>query len=223
MNPSVGRLIGISISLLLMLAGCASTQPPVTSPVTLIETRDSQIKAFLQYFYHAKSLNPKELHQLYIQEEDVLFHQDDHDSILRLALLSLLQDTKLQTTSRSIDLLRTYLYESGLDEERRHFAAFLLHTLSQNQYRALNHQITKEKLNAALKERDELAARNRQIKVQLEHAWLEKRKQRVHNKKATQALLQEQRTVETLRKQIEQLKVIEKTLDQRKKDKSSGT
>ena len=219
MNAFVGRLIGTGICLLILFAGCA----PKQTQITLIEKRDSQLKGLLQYFHYAKSLDSKERHQLYLQEEEILFDQDDPDSTLRLALLSLLQDTKLQTTSRAIDLLQSYLYENNPDEERRYFATFLLHTLSQNQYQALNHQITKEKLSSALKERDDLDVRYQQTKVQLEHAWLERRKQRIHHKKANQALLKEQRTVETLRKQIEQLKVIEKTIDQRKKDKASGT
>jgi hypothetical protein len=209
----------MGLYLLTMLAGCALQGFHGTS----IEAHNSQITDFLQYFHHAKSLDRKELHQLYIQEEGILFNQNDHDSTLRLALLSLLQDSKLQTTSRAIDLLQSSLYENHPDKERRHLAVFLLHTLSQSQYRALNHQITTEKLNMALKERDELAARYQQVKVQLEHAWIERHKQHIHNEQANQALLQEQRAVENLRKQIEQLKVIEKTLDQRKKEKPPAT
>jgi hypothetical protein len=202
-----------------MLAGCALKW----HHITLLEKPDAQIKTFLQYFQHAKALDPKGFEQLCKQEEEALSNRDNYDSILRFALLSVLQDTKLQTTTRAIDLLQSYLYESSPDEERRQFAAFLLHTLSQNQYRALNHKVTKEKLNTALKERDELLSRYQQTKDQLEHAWLEGREQRTHHDKANQALLKEQRTVENLRKQIEQLKVIEKTLDQRKKDKSPAT
>lgn len=219
MNTAVRRLMGIGICLLVTLTVSASEQPPVT----LFEKGNSQIAAFLQYFYRAKSLAPKKLHELYVQEEDALLHRKDNDSILRLALIALLPDAKLQPTSCAIDLLQSYLHEKSPDEERRQFAEFLLHTLSQLQYQTLNRHITQEKLNTTLQERDALTARYQQTKVQLEHAWSEGQKQRIHNKKANQALRQEQRTVENLRKQIEQLKGIEKKLDQRKKDTSPST
>jgi hypothetical protein len=219
MNTSVRRLMGIGICLLVTLTVSASEQPQVT----LLEKGNAQITTFLQYFYHAKSLDAKKLHELYMQEEDALLNRKDNDSILRLALIALLPDAKLQTTSCVIDLLQSYLHENNPDEERRQFAAFLLHTLSQLQYRALNQHIIQEKLNTTLQERDELTASYQQTKGQLEHAWSEGRKQRMHNQKATQALLQERRTVENLRKQIEQLKGIEKKLDQRKKDISPST
>jgi len=219
MNTSVRRLFGIGICLLVTLTVSASEQPQITS----LEKRNSQITTFLQYFSHAKSLDSKKRHDLYIQEEGALQNRKDDDCILRFALLALLPDTQRQATSRAIDLLQGYLHENSPDEERGQFAGFLLHTLSQLHYRALNHHITQEKLNATRKERDELIARYQQTKGQLEHAWSEGHKQRIHNKKANQALLKEQRIAENLRKQIEQLKVIEKKLDQRKKENSPST
>lgn len=219
MNTSVRRLMGIGVCLLAMLTVSASEQPQVA----LLEKSNSQITTFLQYFYHAKSLDPKKLHELYMQEEEAVLNRKNDDSILRLALIALLQDAKLQTTSCAIDLLQSYLHENNPDEERRQFAAFLLHTLAQLQYRALNQHIIQEKLNTTLQERDALTARYQQTKGQLEHASAESRKQRIHNKKTEQALLQERRIVANLRKQIEQLKGIEKKLDQRKKDNSPST
>lgn len=219
MNTSVRRLVGIGICLLVTLTVSASEQPQVT----LLEKGNSQITTFLQYFYRAKSLDPKKLQELSMQEEETLLTRKDDDSILRLALIALLPDANLQTTSCAIDLLQSYLHENNPDEEKRQFAAFLLHTLSQLQYRTLNQHIIQEKLNTTLQERDELTARYHQTQGQLEHAWSEGHKQRIHNKKAKQALLQERRTVENLRKQIEQLKGIEKKLDQRKKDISPST
>lgn len=219
MNTSVRRLMGIGICLLVTLTVSASEQPPVT----LREKGNSQITTFLQYFYHAKSLDPTKLHELYMQEEEALLNRKDDDSILRLALIALLPDDKLQTTSCAIDLLQSYLHEHSPDEEKRQFAAFLLHTLAQLQYRTLNQHMIQEKLNTTLQEHDELTARYQQTKGQLEHAWAERRQQRIHNKNANQALRQERRTVANLRKQIEQLKGIEKKLDQRKKDISPST
>lgn len=219
MNTSVRRLMGIGICLLITLTVSASEQPQVT----LFEKDNSQLTTFLQYFYRAKSLDPKKLHELYMQEEETLLNRQDDDSILRLALIALLPDANLQTTSCAIDLLQSYLHENSPDEERHQFAAFLLHTLSQLQYRALNQHIIQEKLITTLQERNELTARYQQTKDQLKHAWSERRKQRIHNKKANQALRQERRTVANLRKQIEQLKGIEKKLDQRKKDISPST
>ena len=219
MNTSVRRLMGIGVCLLATLTVSASEQPPVT----LREKGNSQITTFLQYFYRVKSLDPKKLYELSKQEEDALLNRKESDSVLRLALLALLPDAKLETTSCAIDLLQSYLHENSADEEKRQFAALLLHTLAQLQYQTLNQNITQKKLNTTLQEHDELTARYQQTKTQLEHAWAERRKQRMHNKKAKQALLQEQRTVANLRKQIEQLKGIEKKLDQRKKDMSPST
>ena len=219
MNTSVRRLMGIGICLLVTLTVSASEQPQDT----VLEKGNSQIATFLQYFYRAKSLDPKQLHELSLQEEDALLNRKEGDSILRLALIALLPDANLQTTSCAIDLLQSYLHENSPDEEKRQFAAFLLHTLSQLQYQALNQYIIQEKLNTILHERDQLTARYQQTKGQLEHAWEERRKQRIHNKKVNQALLQERRTVANLRKQIEQLKGIEKKLDQRKKSMSPST
>lgn len=219
MNTSVRRLMGMGICLLVTLTVSASEQPQDI----LYEKDSSQITTFLQYFYRAKSLDPKKLQELSMQEEKTLLNRKDDDSILRLALISLLPDANLQTTSCAIDLLQSYLHENSPDEERRQFAAFLLHTLSQLQYRALNQHIIQEKLNTTLQERGDLAARYQQTKGQLEHAWSEERKQRIHQEKANQALRQERRTVANLRKQIEQLKGIEKKLDQRKKDLSPST
>jgi hypothetical protein len=219
MNTSVRRLMGIGICLLVTLTVSASEQPQDT----LLEKDHSQITTFLQYFYRAKSLDPKKLQELSMQEEEALLNREDDDSILRLALIALLPDANPQSTSCAIDLLQSYLHENNPDEEKRQFAAFLLHTLSQLQYRTLNQHITQKKLNMTLQERDQLTARYHQTKGQLEHAWAERHKQHIHNEKAKQALLQERRTVANLRKQIEQLKGIEKKLDQRKKDISPST
>ena len=119
--------------------------------------------------------------------------------------------------------MQSYLHENSPDEEKRQFAVFLLHTLSQLQYRTLNQHIAQKKLNTTLQERDQLTARYQRTKGQLEHVWAERRKERMHNEKARQDLLQERRTVANLRKKIEQLKGIEKKLDQRKKDMSPAT
>jgi hypothetical protein len=219
MNTSVKRLIGIGICLLVTLTVSAS-EPPQD---IFLEKDKSQITAFLQYFYYAKSLDPKQLQELSMHEEEALLNRKENDSILRLALIALLPDAKLQTTSCAIDLLQSYLHENNPDEEKRQFATLLLHTLAQLQYRTLDQHMTQKKLDTTLQERDELTARYQQTQGQLEHARAEQRKQRMHNKKANQALLQERRTVANLRKQIEQLKGIEKKLDQRKKDISPST
>ncbi len=219
MNLSTLRLASLGLCLFILSTGCVSSWPKIT----LLEKRDSQIRALLQYFHHAKSLPPTELHNLYIQEEEVLFYQNDYDSILRLALLSTLQDTKLKTISRSIELLTQYLSENSPTGEKHHFAAFLLHHLSQTQHRELMHQLTQDKLNITTKERGDLAVQYQQAKMQLEQAGLEQRRQQIHYKKTNQALLKEQRTVANLRKQIEQLKTIEKTLNQRKKSTTPST
>ena len=220
LQPATLSLIVTGIGLVVVLSGCASNWPKF---ILLESSRPSQLNEFLQYFHDAKSLDPTELHQLYIEEEEILFYQDDQDSVVRLALLSLLQESKLKTTPRSIDLLKTYLYENNSEETVHHFVSFLHYVLSQAQYHDTLYEEAKGKLNTALKERDQQAALYERTKLQLDHSGLEKRKQQAQYKKTNRALHREKQEVENLRKQIEQLKTIEKTINKRKQTDSPST
>ena len=104
-----------------------------------------------------------------------------------------------------------------------HFASFLHYILSQAHYHEHLYEEAKEKLNTALKERDQQAALYERTKLQLDHSGLEKRKQQARYNKTNRALHREKQEVENLRKQIEQLKTIEKTINKRKQTDSPST
>lgn len=209
-----------NLILCMILSGCAQFTNLVA---TSTPPEPPSVSGVLQYYHNAKALTPDELNELYVQEEARMDDADDPERTLRVALLLTLQGTLFHDSGRAAKLLQDYTQKSEHDDDLRALASLLLSTLTEAQRHVIRYEETKLELDGVIEEKSQLQqqyeqARNRLARIRHEH-----NKHEEHYQKVNEALRQEKETVENLRKQIEQLKIIEKTLNERKLKKPPST
>lgn len=212
----------LSLIVSVILSGCAqftnlvATSTPPARP---------SVSGVLQYYHNAKALVPDELNELYAQEDARLGDVEDADPerALRVAMLLTLQGTVFHNTGRAARLLQDSMQQSGNDEDLRALASLLLNTLSETQRQVTRYQETKLELEGVIKEKSQLQQQYQSARKRLARIQTEQNKYEANYQKVNEALRQEKETVENLRKQIEQLKTIEKTLKERKLKKPPST
>jgi len=204
----------------LILSGCAQFTNWVA---TSTPPEPPSVSRVLQYFYNAKGLAPGELNELYAQEEASLRDANDPERTLRMALLLTLQGAVFHDSERAAQLLQEYTQQADQDDDLRALAFLLLGTLSETQRHVTRYREAKLELDSVIKEKEQLQQRYERAKTQLVRIQHEQNKYEKHYQKVHEALRQEKETVENLRDQIEQLKIIEKTLNERKLKKTPAT
>lgn len=210
----------LSLVLSLVLAGCSQiTHMAATSPAPA----QPSVSRVLQYYNDAKALPPHELNQLYAQEAIRVGDTDDPERPLRVALLLTLRGTSFHDTNRATRIFQRYSQQTANDDDLRALASLLLNTLTEAQRHVTRYQETKLELDGVIEEKSQLQAQYEQAQARLARIRNEQTKRRANYQKVNEALRQEKETVENLRKQIEQLKTIEKTLNERKLKKTPAT
>jgi predicted RNase H-like nuclease (RuvC/YqgF family) len=210
----------LSLALCTTLLGCA----PFTHWVaTLAPPEPPSVSRVLQYYHNAKALAPDELRELYTQEAARVKDTDDPERMLRVALLLTLQGTAFRDCGHAAMLLQDYTQQVDNDSDLRALAFLLLSTLTEAQRQVTRYQQTKHELDGVIREKLQLQHRYEWASKRLARIQNEYNKHEEHYQKVNEALRQEQETVENLRKQIEQLKIIEQMLNERKLKKTPAT
>lgn len=217
MKLRVVMKIALSLMLSLALVGC----PQFTHMVATSPAPEPSVSRVLQYYNDAKALSSRELNALYAQEVVRVGDADDPERPLRVALLLTLQGTAFRNTNRATRILQRYSQQTDNDDLRA-LASLLLNTLNETQRHVTRYQETKLELDGVIKEKSQLQQQYEQAQERLASIQNEQNKRQANYRKINEALRQEKETVENLRKQIEQLKTIEKTLNERKLKKPPG-
>ncbi len=206
--------------LCLLLSGCAQFTNLVA---TSTSPEPPSISRVLQYYQNAKALATGELEELYAQEEARVEDTSDPERTLRVALLLTLQGTVFHDSGRAAKLLQAYTQQADHDGDLRALASLLLSTLIETQYQMTRYREIKLELDGVIKEKSQLQQRYEQARTRLARIQNDRNKHEAHYQKVHEALRQEKETVENLREQIEQLKIIEKMLNERKLKKTPAT
>jgi hypothetical protein len=188
---------------------------------TLREGETSTITEILRYFYNVRSLSQSELLYLYTLEEEQLAETDD--SVLKFAILLTLSNTEFQDTSRALGLLDTYIMENKHPESLRNFAFFLSYMIYEKREQETLYREIRKKLYSTIEDRDDKEKLYQMAKQKIDNILSEKKHQESLYEELYQELNREKATTENLRKQIEQLKTIEKSINERKQPKDSAT
>jgi hypothetical protein len=182
-----------------------------------------KISEVLRYFHHVKSLSQEELLRLYAYEEKQLFERGDNQRVLNIALLLTLPNTSFQDSTRALTLLDAYASEDRHPEPLKDLAFLLSYMIRERQYQAIFSEMARKELNNILEERDEKEKLYQIAKQKVDEILAEKKYQESLYKELHKELNKEKETVESLRKKIEQLKTIEKNINERKQSKAPAT
>lgn len=214
------RIAIVCLFVYISILGCTSYVQNLVSPKPDDVT---QVATLLAFFDRAKSLHPNELEALYTKEQKAALYPHNTESTLRLAMLLTIQNTTFRDPRRATRLLQRYMASNSQNTELRQLASLLLHmTADLQQYEAIYRE-TREKLNENVAERKTQERKYHLVKNQLKEIQFEKRQQQARTKRVDTELKRERQEVENLRKKIEQLKTIEKTITERKKDLQPAT
>jgi len=188
---------------------------------TLREGDTLTITEILRYFYNVRSLSQSELLYLYTIEEEQLAETDDNT--LKFAILLTLSNTEFQDTSRALGLLDAYIMENKHPESLRNFAFFLSYMIYEKREQETLYGEIRKKLYDIIEDRDDKEKLYQMAKQKIDNILSEKKHQESLYEELYQELNREKATTENLRKQIEQLKTIEKSINERKQPKDSAT
>jgi hypothetical protein len=206
--------------LILLFIGCTSYVQKIVAPEPPSTT---QVAALLTFFDQAKSLQPQALDALYTAEEAAFLYQDSAENTIRLAMLLTIRNTTFRDPNRATLLLQKYMASNPQNAELRQLASLLLYmTANLRQYEAV-YKDTKKKLNANVVARRTQERQYHSVRNQLKEVQSEKQEQQAQTRKVDTELRKERQAVEDLRKKIEQLKTIEKTITDRKKELQPST
>jgi hypothetical protein len=177
----------------------------------------------LRYFHDVKSLSQEELLHLYAYEEEQLFARENDQNVLKFALLLILPDTEFQDIPRALVLLDAYLSENKYPEPLKNFAYLLSHMIREVQYQEILYEIASKELHNAVEEKEEKEKLYNNTKQKIDIILAEKKYQESLYKELHKELDKEKAIVQNLRKTIEQLKTIEKSINERKQPKAPAT
>lgn len=177
----------------------------------------------LRYFHHVKSLSQEELSRLYVYEEERLSERGNDQHVLKFALLLTLPGTAFQDVSRALALVDAYLSEDKHPESLKNLAFLLSHMIHERQYQAILYEIASKELYDTIEQRDEKEKLYHNTKQKIDEILAEKKRQESLYKELHKELDKEKATVKDLRKTIEQLKTIEKSINERKQPKVPST
>jgi len=203
-----------------LLTGCALQW----SRVQPAEDGDaSKTNEILRYFHNVKSLSQEELLHLYAYEEEQLFARENDQNLLKFALLLILPDTEFQDIPRALAILDACMSEDKYSEPLKNFAYLLSHMIREVQYQEILYKITNKEFHNAVEEKEEKEKLYNSTKQKIDTILSEKRHQESLYKELYKELDKEKATVKNLRKTIEQLKTIEKSINERKQPKAPAT
>lgn len=190
---------------------------------TFREGETVKITEILRYFHDVRSLSQEELLYLYTLEEEQLAETDSDNNVLKFAILLTLPNTEFQDTSRALGLLDAYIMKNRHPESLRNFAFFLSYMIYEKREQETFYEEIRKRLYNTIEERDEKEKLYQMAKQKIDNILSEKKHQESLNEELYQKLNREKATTENLRKQIEQLKTIEKSINERKHPKDSAT
>ena len=206
--------------LILLLIGCTSYVQRFVAPEP---SSTAQVATLLTFFDRAKSLQPKALNALYTAEEAAFLYQGNAENTIRLAMLLTIRNAQFRDPHRATLLLEKYMASNPQNVELRQLASLLLYmTANLQQYEAV-YKNTQKKLNANMAARRTQERQYHFVRNQLKEVQSEKQEQQAQTRKVDTELRRERQAVEDLRKKIEQLKTIEKTITDRKKELQPST
>jgi hypothetical protein len=182
-----------------------------------------KITEILRYFHNVRSLSQEELLYLYTLEEEQLAETDNDNNLLKFAILLTLPNTEFQDTSRALGLLDAYIMENRHPESLRNFAFFLSYMIYEKREQETLYGEVRKRLYNIIEDRDEKERLYQMAKQKIDNILSEKKYQESLYDELYQELNREKATTENLRKQIEQLKTIEKSINERKQPKDPAT
>ena len=208
------------VCLVWLISGCA-----LTKSVPPDEEKDAlKVVEILRYFQFVQQLPAQELQRQYVIQEDKYNREQNDKNRVMLALLLTIPQTEFHDTSRAVDIL------SGSPALRPHpetsvqnLSSLLLHFLAEQKDQEARYAQVRKQLNSVLAENKAKERQYKKTSQQLSAMLAKIKQQELLNNQLGEKLGKERARVEALQRKIEQLKLIEKSITDRKNPKEPAT
>ena len=215
------RVCCLFMCLIWLMPGCTL----LTKSASRDQEQDAlKVVEILQYFQFVEQLSAQDLHRQYVmQEERYKLKQNDKNRVM-LALLLTIPKTQFHDTSRAVKILSTSAaLHPDNDMSLKKLSSLLLHLLSEQKNQEARYAEIREQLNNTIEEKNDKELQYKKTSQRLSAMLSKIKRQEVLNNQLGQKLGKERARVETLQRKIEQLKLIEKSITDRKSHKEPTT
>ncbi len=215
------RVYCLVVCIIWLMSGCAL----LTKHVDRDDAQDTlQVVEILRYFQSVQQLSAQELHRQYVIQNDRYALQQNEKNRIMLALLLTIPQTKFHDTSRAVEILSASPASRPHDDKSlQKLSSLLVHLLAAQKDQEAHYTAARKQLQSVIEEKNEKERRYQQTSQRLSAMLSKIKRQETLNDQLGQELGKERARVETLQQKIEQLKLIEKSITDRKNHKEPTT
>lgn len=208
------------VCLVWLMSGCA-----LTKSMHPDEDKDAlRVVEILRYFQFVQQLSAQDLHRQYVIQEDRYNLERNDKNRVMLAILLTIPKTEFHDTSRAVEILSaSAVLRPDSDTSVENLSSLLLHLLSEQKDQEARYTLVRKQLNSAIEEHNEKERQYKKASQRLNAMLAKIKDQEALNNQLDEALGKERARVETLQRKIEQLKLIEKSITDRKNVKEPTT
>ncbi len=203
---------------LLSCLGCYNNKP-FFKPSEEISVDD-----VLNYYEEVKIMSNAELKNEYKNKENLYANEKNKENILKYVFLMISPNSEFYNSHRATYILDEFIVRSSNNKDPyRNIAMLIRDVISSSNKKDFLYEEANKKLDSIISEKHEKDFLYQEISKKIDSILEEYEKKDSLNRKLNEEITVQKQTVERLQKKIEELKAIEKSINERKNSKEPTT
>ena len=214
------QILYCSVAFLVILSclGCHNNRP------FFKVSAEESVEEALNYYEEIKAMSNIEIKNEYENKEYLYINAKDKKNTLKYVLLMISPNSEFYNSHRAAYILDEMITRSGNGKGTyRNFAILMRDVITEINKKDLLYDETNKKLNNIISEKQERDFTYQEINKKIDSIMVEHEKKDNLNKKLNEEINIQKQAVERLQKKIEELKAIEKSINERKISKEPKT
>jgi hypothetical protein len=178
----------------------------------------------LNYYDEIKTMSNVELKNEYKNRENLYINEKSKENTLKYVFLMILPNSEFYNGHRAADILDEIITKSGSNKDPyKNIAMLIRDIISTSNKKDFLYEKINKRLDNIISEKKEKEFLYQEISKKITVIMEEYEKKNTLNKKLNEEISLQKQTVERLQKKIEELKAIEKSINERKVSKEPTT
>jgi hypothetical protein len=185
---------------------------------------EESVDAILNYYEEVKIMSDIELKNEYKNKENLYINEKSKENTLKFVFLMISPKSEFYNSHRAAYILDELIMRSGNNKDLyKNIAILIRDIIVVNNKKDFLYEETNKRLNNIISEKQEKDFLYQEISKKFASITAEYEKADSLNKKLSEEITAQRLTVEILQKKIEELKEIEKSINERKNSKEPTT
>jgi hypothetical protein len=185
---------------------------------------DEHVDDILHYYDEIKAMSGVEIRSEYKNKENLYLNEKSKENTLKYVFLMLLPNSEFYNSHRAAYILDEMIMKSGDNKDPfKNIAALIRDIIAVGNKKDLLYEETNKKLDNIISEKQTKELLCQEMSKKIASITEEYEKKESLNKRLNEEIAVQKQAVERLQKKIEELKAIEKSINERKVSKEPTT